>query len=195
MPQRLSLPKSWIDSYRTTGVFLRVLTVKVVTLETTGVAAAIPGRASPNARGPSLPACNKKREGSRQESAGTEQPLGKCFHIFAVMAILAMIPCPCKAKVQPGALQPDADLRSPILDTVWDPQKLAAFPDLLHAESLTADMQAQFQNLQAPHSTWREVKRRLSFCDLAFVQLRFVYASILGAERCVPRAGPNTPGS
>ena len=143
---------------------------------------------------PSLLATKKERDPARRVQVQSSL-LGNGFHIFTVVAILAMIPCPCEAKVQPGAIQPDADLRSHILDTVWVPQKLAAFPDLLHAESLTADMQAQFQNLQVPHSAWHEVKRRLSFCDLAFVQLHFVYASMLGAERRVPRAGPNPPGS
>ena len=107
--------------------------------------------------------------------------LGNGFHVFTVMAIFAMLPGLCESKLK-VPMSPHEPLQARLAGTLWEPDRLRAFPDLLGPEALVRDMQSQFQEFALPKAVWLETLHRLTACDLLLPQTSVAFARGTGAN-------------
>ncbi|CAE7225929.1 unnamed protein product, partial [Symbiodinium sp. CCMP2456] len=107
--------------------------------------------------------------------------LGQGFHVFTVMAIFAMLPGLCESKM-PLPLSLQDPLQERIAGTLWEPNRLRAFPGLLDPEALVLDMQSQFRDFSLSNAVWHDVLHRLTSCDLLLPQASVAYARGTGAD-------------
>ncbi|OLP99622.1 hypothetical protein AK812_SmicGene17832 [Symbiodinium microadriaticum] len=95
--------------------------------------------------------------------------LGNGFHIFTLIALFALVPQLCDARVDVSPL-PTEHLHGRLRHTVWEPGQLEAFPGLLNAAAIIRHMRSQLSEYFVPSCVWQDCERRLTACDLPLLQ-------------------------
>ena len=96
--------------------------------------------------------------------------LGNGFHIPSVLAVFLLLPALLEAKLVRQPTSPDWELRERVQGTVWEPERLARFPDMLHGADVVSEMKSCFADIPVAPSIWQEVERRLNHCRLHCLQ-------------------------
>ena len=70
--------------------------------------------------------------------------IGNGFHLPTLLAVLCFLPGLMASKIPPVVFDPsESNLRERLLGTVWEPERLEAFPGLLTVEDLVSGMSQQ----------------------------------------------------
>ena len=105
-----------------------------------------------------------------RRTQGRNSLLGNGFHLPSVLVIFMMLPALLDAKLVMAPSAPDFLLRTRLQGSIWEPQRLDSFPDLLKSTQIVQDMRCCFDDISVPEEVWRDVDRRLSHCRLSHLQ-------------------------
>ena len=120
---------------------------------------------------------------TRRSSAMKNSFIGNGFHIPTILAVLCFIPQLLATKLSyPLCDFEETSLSARLQGTVWEPGRLQVFPDLLDANSITAQMQSCFPDITLAPSIWTLTAERLSHCDLWSLQAFSAWRRMRGEE-------------
>lgn len=109
--------------------------------------------------------------------------VGNGFHIPCVLAVLCFIPQLLASKIPPPwTACGELDLYSRLEGTVWEPERLSVFPDLLEAEEVVRHMQVTFARAPVQPEVWSDVLVRLKACRLWKMQYFAAWMRLRGAN-------------
>ena len=117
------------------------------------------------------PAATEAVQGSEVHRTMTRNSmLGNGFHLPSILALFMLLPALLEAKIAPAPSAPDAALRARLQGSIWEPQRLDTFPDLVTSAAVIKAMRSCFADVPVPEELWTDTARRLQHCRLPRLQ-------------------------
>ena len=118
--------------------------------------------------------------GSAASRVQAKNPMiGNGFHLYSLMALLCFLPALLEAKIpEPTVCNEEASLRSRVAGTIWEPGRLIAFPGMLDAGEVTAQMKLMFPLCTVQERVWHLTRDRLAACQLCELQAYYAWCHI-----------------
>lgn len=121
--------------------------------------------------------------GGARPAAVQNSLIGNGFHIPTMLAVLCLIPQILATKMpRPLFVVDELQLHQRLHGTIWEPDRIHSFPDLLTVDDITKQMQSCFSAISLPDAIWSQVRRRLIVCDIASLQLFPAWQRLQGQE-------------
>lgn len=129
---------------------------------------------------PGGPALKRQRQNSL---------LGNGFHLYAILALFAMLPALLEAKIPRHVPGDEGVLLAERLQfSIWEPGRLPMFPGLFTAEDVVNRLPGLFPECPLSPTVWSSVLQKLQHCDLPALQAYTGWCRMRGMD--VTELGP-----